>query len=86
MIKRIDPVLPVITPKGKALAHFVIDYGIENDLCWVCVQDDTGEFWTWCNRDIRAQKNITAGRKYITPFYESEDVELHEPDEGICLT
>ena len=61
-ITRIDPPLPLLTPKGKALAHFLIDYGYEHDLYWVCFQDNTGECWTWNNKDIRAQENITAGR------------------------
>ena len=62
MITRIDPPLPIITPKGKALAHFLIDYGIEHDLIWVCFQNDTGECWSWKNIDIRASENITMGR------------------------
>lgn len=62
MITRIDPPLPLNTPKGKAMAHFLIDYGFEHDLYWVCFQDDTNECWTWNNKDIKAQKNITAGR------------------------
>jgi hypothetical protein len=61
-ITRIDPPLPLLTPKGKAMAHFLIDYGFEHDLYWVCFQDETGECWTWNNKDIRAQENITAGR------------------------
>lgn len=52
------------TPKGEALAHFLIDYGIENDLYWVCAQQDTGECWTWCNREIKFTKNISIGRIY----------------------
>ena len=62
MITRVDPPLPLITPEGKALAHFIIDYGIEHDLLWVCFQNDTGECWTWKNSEIRADKNITMGR------------------------
>ena len=62
MIIQLDPPLPLITPKGSALAHFLIDYGIENDLYWVCAQQDTGECWTWSNRDIRFEKNVTIGR------------------------
>lgn len=62
MITRIDPPLPIVTPKGKALAHFLIDYGIEYDLLWVCFQNDTGECWTWRNKEIRASENITMGR------------------------
>ena len=32
---------------------------------WVAFQDDTGECWTWCNRDVRIQPNATLGR--VTP-------------------
>jgi len=63
MIKLLNPPLPLITPKGNALAHMVIDYGIEHNLLWVCFQDDTGECWTWDNIHVKAQKNITYGRK-----------------------
>lgn len=61
---RIDPPIPLMTPKGRAIAHFIIDTGIENDLMWVCFQDDTGECWTWENAQIRARVNRTAGRIY----------------------
>lgn len=72
MIIRIEPPLPLQTPKGKAQAHFLIDYGFEHDLYWVCFQDDTGECWTWCNKDIRNQENITAGRKNIQGIISDE--------------
>jgi hypothetical protein len=65
-ITRIDPPIPLMTPKGRAVAHFLIDTGIENDLQWVCFQDDTGECWTWENAYIRARVNKTAGRKKIS--------------------
>lgn len=64
MILQLDPALPIETPKGKALAHFLIDYGIESPVYFVCFIDDTGECWTFKNEDIRAQKNITYGRTY----------------------
>jgi hypothetical protein len=66
MITRIEPAIPVTTPKGKAMAIAWLDYGMENDLMWVCFQDDTGECWTWENADIRARVNLTIGRKNIT--------------------
>jgi hypothetical protein len=66
MITRIEPSIPVTTPKGKAMAVAWLDYGLEHDLMWVCFQDDTGECWTWENADIRARVNITIGRKNIT--------------------
>jgi len=59
---QLNPPIPVITPKGNAMAHTLIDYGIEHNLLWVCFQDATGECWTWSNKDIRAQSNITLGR------------------------
>ena len=71
---RIDPPIPLLTPKGKALAHFLIDYGFDHDLYWVCFQEETGECWTWNNKDIRAQNNITAGRINIPK--EIRDVDL----------
>jgi hypothetical protein len=67
VIQQLNPPLPVITPKGAAWAHLVIDYGPEADLLWVCFQDDTGECWTWNNRDIRIQPNITLRRPIKPP-------------------
>jgi hypothetical protein len=62
MLTQLNPPLPLITPKGKAWAHIVIDYGQEHDLLWVCFQDDSGECWTWGNQDVHIQENITMGR------------------------
>lgn len=62
MITRIDPPLPVETPKGKGLAHFLIDYGIENNFYWIVFINETGECWTYPNPLIRMEKNITLGR------------------------
>lgn len=63
MIIQLNPPIPVITPRGSALAHILIDYGPEYDLYWVCFQDESRECWTYNNKDIRALKNITMGRK-----------------------
>jgi hypothetical protein len=60
-ILQLNPPIPLVTPQGKALAHFLIDYGPEHDLLWVCFQDN-GQCWTWRNQDIRAETNITFGR------------------------
>ena len=63
-VTQLNPPIPLETPRGKALAHFLIDYGPEYDLLWVCFDDATGECWTWNNSMIRAQANITMGRDY----------------------
>ena len=62
MILQLNPPIPVETPRGKALAQLVVDYGPEHDLLWVCFQDDTKECWTWGNQQIRAQTNVTMNR------------------------
>ena len=63
MLTQLNPPIPLDTPKGKALAHFIIDYGPEHHLMWVTFADETGECWTWPNPKIRAQKNISMGRQ-----------------------
>ncbi len=61
-ILQISPPLPLKTPKGLGLAHFLIDYGCELDLFWVVILDDSGEIWTYSNKEVLGQKNITMGR------------------------
>jgi hypothetical protein len=83
MILQLNPPIPVTTPKGPALAHFIIDDGIEHDIKWVCFQDGNGESWTFSNPDVRAQKNLTQGREYISPFYNPEDVALPKQETAL---
>jgi hypothetical protein len=59
---QLNPSIPVHTPKGKGQAIILIDYSPEHDLYWVVFLDDSGECWTFPNKDIRAQNNITLGR------------------------
>jgi hypothetical protein len=61
MILQLNPPLPMVSPKGKCLCHFLIDYGPEHHLEWVCFQED-GEVWTYKNPEIRSQENVTEGR------------------------
>ena len=60
---QLDPSFPVVTPKGEGYAYILIDYGPEYNLLWVCFLDDSGECWTYDNTQIRAQKNVTMGRR-----------------------
>lgn len=65
-IKRIAPPIPMlgILPDGKQRkvhAHFLIDYGYEHDLQWLCEVDETGEPWVIKNPLVRFQKNWSAG-------------------------
>lgn len=64
---QMNPPLPLLTPKGPALAHFLIDYGVEHHLMWICFQSNTGECWTWPNNKIRMEANVTMGRLSVVP-------------------
>ncbi|MBB3225639.1 hypothetical protein FHW69_000229 [Luteibacter sp. Sphag1AF] len=59
---QLNPPLPMNTPKGEGFAHFLLDYGPESDLYWTVFITETGEIWTFANREVRASKNITLGR------------------------
>lgn len=56
--------LTLITPKGKVTAHFLIDYGMEQNLHWVTFHNETGECWCYLNKDIKLDQNITLNRQY----------------------
>jgi hypothetical protein len=62
MILQLDPPLPLDTPKGRGLAHLVIDYGPEHDLMWTVFSTANGESWTVPNSQIRMVPNWTMGR------------------------
>jgi hypothetical protein len=87
---QLNPPLPMITPKGKALAHILIDYGAEHDLLWVCALRDAphaGEIWTYNNSQVRMEENITFGR-HIPPVLSTEtppplSTETLSPDPAI---
>lgn len=59
---QLNPPIPIMTPKGSALAHFIIDYGPEYNLIWTAFIDSTGECWSFNNTKIKALKNITMER------------------------
>ena len=82
MIQQLSSPIAIITPKGKGLAHFIIDYGYEHNLTWVVFLDHSGECWSFQNPDVRIQKNITHGRDYISPFYNPEDVAFKINDDN----
>jgi hypothetical protein len=71
MILQLNPPLPVCTPRGKAMAQFVIDYGPEYDLIWVCFEQDR-TCWSWKNSEIRSETNITFNRSSGTTKAEIE--------------
>lgn len=75
---QLNPPLPMLTPKGEGFAHVLIDYGPESDLYWTVFITDTGEVWTFSNREVRAAKNITLGRTHVEPVSVGAAVGLYD--------
>lgn len=67
MLTQLNPPLHMETPKGRGLAHFVIDYGPESDLLWVIFMDADGACWTVPNPEIRLTYNWSMGRRKPQP-------------------
>jgi len=63
MITQLNPPLPLETPKGAGMAHFVIDYGPEADLMWVVFMDKDGACWSVPNPEVRMSFNWSLGRR-----------------------
>ena len=59
MITQLTQPIPLETPKGKAWAVAMIDYGPQWDLQWVTFVHDTGECWTFRNPEVRQGANYT---------------------------
>lgn len=62
MLTQLNPYIPLDTPKGPGYAFAILDYSQEHDLIFVCAIDATGEIWSFPNKEVRFQKNITMGR------------------------
>lgn len=61
MFMQLNPPIPLVTPKGKAWAIGMIDYGPQWDLQWITFLHENGECWTFDNRQIRQEENYTFG-------------------------
>ena len=73
MLTQLQTPLPLNTPKGKAWAVAIIDYGPHWDLLWVTFIHDSGECWTFHNREIRQEKNYTFGLYNQSPMPQPSD-------------
>jgi hypothetical protein len=62
MILQLNPPIPVVTPRGKGIAHFLLDYGMETSSLWGVFDNISGQMWWTTNEQVRAQRNISMGR------------------------
>lgn len=65
---QLNPTIPPITFWGNGWVFFMIDRSQEHDLEWVVFLDNSGECWTFRNKDIRIQKNYTLSRTDTSEF------------------
>lgn len=68
MLTQLQTPIPLKTPKGKAWAVAIIDYGPQWDLQWVTFIHETGECWTFRNPEIRQESNYTFGLPAPSPI------------------
>ena len=54
--------IEVTTPKGPGVIWLVTDYGYETDTIYTVIINETGEFWQYTHKDIRAKSNMTFHR------------------------
>lgn len=65
MMLQLNPALPLRhIEKGNFLAHVIHDDGIECEIMFTGFLEETGEIWTFTNKVLRAQTNITIGRTF----------------------
>jgi hypothetical protein len=55
--------IEVMTPKGSGMIWLVTEYGHETDTIYTVIINDTGEFWQYTHKDIRAKNNLTYNRE-----------------------
>lgn len=63
MIHEIKQVIWLDTPKGQALAKFIVDRGVDSDLEWITVLQDTGQVLSFDNSEVLVCKSFTLGRR-----------------------
>lgn len=62
-IHEIQQALWLDTPKGIALAKFMVDRGIDSDIEWVTILNETGQILVFDNSDVLVTKSYTQSRR-----------------------
>lgn len=57
--------IEVVTPKGDGIIWIITDYGHETDTIYTVIINESGEFWQFTHKDIKAKNNLTFGRNCI---------------------
>jgi hypothetical protein len=67
-VASLDPPRGLHTPLGYALATEITVWGQEDYIYYNCWIAESGENWTFDNREVRLDPNITAGHPLISPI------------------
>lgn len=59
MMLQLNPTIPLDTPHGKAMAHWLIDYGSEHYVLFGCFIDESRECRIYRNDQVKIQNNET---------------------------
>jgi hypothetical protein len=62
MMLQLNPPVPMLTPKGKGYANFLVDRGMEFDNEWIVFLDN-GQIWSFLNDCVKIPSNFTYNRK-----------------------
>ena len=65
MFYQLRPSIPMRSPRASGEAIAVIDYGKEDDLLWLIIDDSTGQVWCVPNAEVRAFRNYSIGRNTV---------------------
>lgn len=63
VIHEIEQTIWLDTPRGLALAKFLVDRGIDADIEWVTVLNGTGQILSFDNSEVLVCKSFTLGRR-----------------------
>ena len=80
MLTQLQTPIPLKTPKGKAWAVAIIDYGPQWNLQWVTFIHETGECWTFQNQEVRREENYTFNLPKPSPIKQRPDAIPPEKD------
>lgn len=74
---QLDPPLHLVTPLGKANAHFLLYIDDDHYAVYGCFQEATGENWWWLSKHVRLDTSVTGGHTNLSPIAPVGGLEEH---------
>jgi hypothetical protein len=77
MLIQLDPILHVITPLGKANAHFLNYIDDDHYAVFGCFQVSTGESWWWPSKHVRLNTSVTGEHTSLSEIAPVAGLDAH---------